>query len=106
MSGIGRQFLVNTNLINVCLFLLPICNDEEEIIKCLKDTKNDDDDDNALMMKMVIVMMRSDNENVGKAERRLITAEDNDNHDNDDYNHDNDKQGNNHAIDNDDEERG
>ena len=48
MSGIGRQFLVNTNLINVCLFLLPICvgNDEEEIIKYLKDIKDDDDDDN------------------------------------------------------------
>ena len=48
MSGIGRQFLVNTNLINVCLFLLPICvgNDEEEIIKCLKDIKDDDNDDN------------------------------------------------------------
>ena len=46
MSGIGRQFLVNTNLINVCLFLLPICvrNDEEEIIKCLKDIKDDDND--------------------------------------------------------------
>ena len=46
MSGIGRQFLVNTNLINVCLFLLPICvrNDEEEIIKCLQDIKDDDND--------------------------------------------------------------
>ena len=38
-------------------------------------------------------------------ERQLTTAEDNDNHDNDDYNHDNDKEGYNHAIDYDDEKR-
>ena len=53
---------------------------------------------------IMIMMMRSDNENVGKAERRLTPAEDNDNHDNDDCNHDNDKEGYNHAIDYDDEE--
>ena len=52
----------------------------------------------------LIMMMRSDNENVGKGERCLTTAKDNDNHDNDDYNHDNDKDGYNHAIDHDDEE--
>ena len=59
MSGIGRQILVNTNLINVCLLLLPLCvrNHEEDIIKCLKDIKDDDADNARMMMTMMIVMM-------------------------------------------------